>query len=470
MDLIEYTRDEALDISAFPFSEEREFAQLMDQNDPLNHFREGFFIPSKTNLESSHGQATSLSQETDPGIYLCGNQIGLQPRQAPLLIEHHLRTWATQGMYGLTKKIGESPLPTWGEMDQAAARLMAPIVGANPHEVSVMGGLTANLHILLASFYRPVGERSKVILERDTFSSDYYAVQSQIQWHGLEVDNMVLIDPVSGDTLALSTAGILAVIDDHASTAALIILSGVQYLTGQVLDIKRITAHAHSRDIMIGWDLAHAVGNVELYLHSWMVDFAVWCNYKYMNAGPGAIASIFVHEKHGEVDQTKGMEGYRPRLAGWWGNEMSSRFAMLNNFAPCTGAAGYQLSNASVLDTVALIASLEVFNQTDMVAIRKKSVLLTGYLDFLLGNVDPRPFKVITSSIPVERGCQLTLRFDDQHFLDRVVMRLKAKGFVVAQKQQMMRVAPVPLYNTFTEVWAFVDELRRALESCRSAF
>ncbi|KAA8647040.1 Kynureninase (L-kynurenine hydrolase) [Aspergillus tanneri] len=348
----------------------------------------------------------------------------------------------------LNQEDNGSMLPTWGEVDQVAARLMAPIVGAKPHEVSVMGSLTANLHILMASFYRPIGERSKVILERDTFSSDYYAVQSQIQWHGLEMDNMVLIDLISDDTLALSTARILAITSEHASTTALIILSGVQYLTGQVLDMKQITSHAHSKGIMIGWDLAHAVGNVELHLHDWLVDFAVWCNYKYMNAGLGAIGSIFVHERHGEVDRTKRMEGYRPRLAGWWGNDVST-------FAPSTGGAGYQLSNASVLDIVALTASLEVFNQTDM-------------LEFLLGNIDRRPFKIITSSIPMERDCQLTLRFDDQHLLDRIMMRLKDKGFVVAQKEQMMQVAPVPLYNTFTEVWEFVDELRRALASCRS--
>ncbi|THC95246.1 hypothetical protein EYZ11_005285 [Aspergillus tanneri] len=319
----------------------------------------------------------------------------------------------------LNQEDNGSMLPTWGEVDQVAARLMAPIVGAKPHEVSVMGSLTANLHILMASFYRPIGERSKVILERDTFSSDYYAVQSQIQWHGLEMDNMVLIDLISDDTLALSTARILAITSEHASTTALIILSGVQYLTGQVLDMKQITSHAHSKGIMIGWDLAHAVGNVELHLHDWLVDFAVWCNYKYMNAGLGAIGSIFVHERHGEVDRTKRMEGYRPRLAGWWGNDVSSRFSC-------------------------------------------------WILEFLLGNIDRRPFKIITSSIPMERDCQLTLRFDDQHLLDRIMMRLKDKGFVVAQKEQMMQVAPVPLYNTFTEVWEFVDELRRALASCRS--
>ncbi|PYH97266.1 hypothetical protein BO71DRAFT_438922 [Aspergillus ellipticus CBS 707.79] len=448
--------------TASNFSPGREFARLRDRNDPLSLSREQFLIPTIASLTGS----AIIGQASEPGIYFSGNQIGLQPRQVPQLIEHHLRTWALQGMYGLAKSMDRSPLPTWGEADQVAARLMAPIVGGKPHEVPVMGNLTANLHALLASFYRPLGERTRIILEREAFSSDYYAVQSQIQWHGLDgMENIVLIEPICERTLALSTAKILSVIDENASSAALIILSGVQYLTGQVLDMKLITSHAHRRGVVVGWDLAHAVGNIELCLHDWEVDFAVWCNYKYMNAGPGAIGSIFVHEKHGQVDQNKGIEGYRPRLAGWWGNDMTSRFAMQNEFAPNMGAAGYQLSNPSVLDTVTLIASLEVFNQVGMSAIRQKYVVLTGYLDHLLRHLEFQPFEIMTSPDPSERGAQLSLLFDNKVILDRIMARLKGKGIVVAQKQDVMRVAPVPLYNTFTEMWRFVDELHCALES-----
>ena len=267
------------------------------------------------------------------------------------------------------------------------------------------------------------------------------------------------------------------------------ILSGVQYLTGQVLDMERITLFAHSKGIMVGWDLAHAVGNVELHLHDWGVDFAVWCNYKYMNAGPGAISSIFIHQRHGQVERSKGIEGYRQRLAGWWGNDIRNRFEMQNcklrhqiagqsfikvsvliisfflAFTPSLGAAGYQISNASNLDIAALIASLEIFNLTRMSAIRRKSVLLTGYLEHLLLGIRPHRFKIMTSSKTAERGAQLSLRFNKNQ-LDSVMARLKKKGIVLAQKQDIMRVAPAPLYNTFMEVWEFATELQDALLAC----
>jgi kynureninase len=290
---------------------------------------------------------------------------------------------------------------------------------------------------------------------------------------------MVLVEPENEKTMAISTSHILDLIETHASSAALIILSGVQYLSGQLLDMKKITSCARSKGMVVGWDLAHAVGNVELRLHEWDVDFAVWCNYKYMNSGPGAIGSSFVHQRHGGVD---GNEGYRPRLAGWWGNDMKNRFQMQNcmyshtlksilllisdfAFSPSVGAAGYQISNPSILDIVALIASLEVFNLTDMSSIRHKSVLLTGYLQYLLQEMCPSPFQIMTSSRASERGAQLSLRFEDVHTLDNVMDKLRKLGIVVAQKQDVMRIAPVPMYNTFTEVWEFVDELHRAVSS-----
>ncbi|CAM6003987.1 unnamed protein product [Sphagnum balticum] len=429
----------------------------------------------------------------EPGLYLCGNQIGLQPRQTSVLLNEYLSIWAAQGMYGLGKKLEDSTLANWGEIDRVAADLMAKVVGGLSYEVSVMGNLTTNLHVLMASFYKPCHGRSKIIIERKAFSSDYvgdqqrcfsschlaltnltgglslrkYAIQSQIQWHGLDVaENMVFIDPECDLTLSLSTSTIFSILETYASSAALIVLSGVQYLSGQVLDMEKITSFAHSKGIIVGWDLAHAVGNVELRLHDWDVDFAVWCNYKYMNSGPGAIGSIFVHKKYGKVDPSLGMEGYRPRLVGWWGNDIKNRFEMRNSFAPGSGAAGYQISNPSVLDTVALISSLEIFNLTSMFALRQKSVLLTGYLEYLLGEVpSSQQFEIITSSNPFERGAQLSLRFEES-VLNAVMLRLKEKGIVVAQKQDVMRVAPVPMYNSFVEVWEFVAELQRALSAC----
>lgn len=257
-----------------------------------------------------------------------------------------------------------------------------------------------------------------------------------------------------------------------------------------MLEIEKITSFARSKGIIVGWDLAHAVGNVELRLHDWNVDFAVWCNYKYMNSGPGAIGSIFIHEKYGKVDPSLGIKGYRPRLAGWWGNDIKNRFEMRNctyhqqacrlcwihilyilihflpAFLPGSGTAGYQISNPSVLDTVALISSLEIFNQTNMSILRQKSVLLTGYLEYLLRRTAAsRHFEIMTSSNPFERGAQLGLRFEE-NVLDIVMLRLKEKGIVVAQKQDVMRVAPVPMYNSFVDVWNFVTELQEILLAC----
>ncbi|KAL3445283.1 hypothetical protein BJX65DRAFT_297025 [Aspergillus insuetus] len=454
--------DKLQTISRISFSNARLSASNMDQNAPLKDLRQQFHIPTKASVAGCTDPLTSAQ----PAIYLCGNQIGLQPRRVPLLIQEYLETWATQGMYGLVRTADSSSLPTWKVADRVAAELIAPIVGAKPHEVAVMGNLTTNLHLLLASFYRPQGKRTKILLERGAFSSDFYAVQSQLQWHGLDpAHHMVLVEPDCQEKLVLQAERILSLLDEGSETIALVLLSGVQYLTGQVLPMQRITSFASLRGITVGWDLAHAVGNVELCLHSWEADFAVWCSYKYMNAGPGAIGGIFVHERHGKVDRAKGMQGYRPRLAGWWGSEVTSRFRMENRFAPSSGAAGFQLSNPSMLDTMALIGSLEIFNQTSMAAIREASMMLTGYLEYLLSGINPRPFQVMTSSDPQQRGAQLSLRFSEEKCLNRVVAGLKEKGIVVAQTRDVMRVAPVPLYNTFTEVWDFVNALQMMLQS-----
>ncbi|KAL3464883.1 pyridoxal phosphate-dependent transferase [Aspergillus heterothallicus] len=405
------------------FSNDRSSALSLDLNAPLKDFRQQFHIPTRGSVSGSIDPITSAQ----PVIYLCGNQIGLQPRQVPFFNKEYLETWAMQGMYGLIRTVNRSTLPTWEVADRIAAELIAPIVGAKPQEVAVMGSLTSNLHVLLASFYRPHGKRTKIILEREAFSSDFSLTAKE--------------------TLSLSTERILSLISEAPDLIALVLLSGVQYLTGQVLPMNCIT---------VSWDLAHAVGNIELCLHDWGVDFAVWCNYKYMNAGPGAIGGIFVHERHGEVDRAKGIEGYRARLAGWWGSETINRFRMENN----DGAAGFQLSNPSILNTVALIGSLRIFSATNMAKVRQQSTMLTGYLEYLLSKLDPRPFEIITTSDPQQRGAQLSLRFINEELLNRVVVALKERGIVVAQKGDVMRVAPVPLYNTFIEIWDFVDALK----------
>lgn len=410
---------------------------------------------------------TSTSRsDSDPCVYLCGNSLGLQPQRTAVRIASHLRAWATKGVLGHFVEHEDSPLAPYLPMDDQAAKLMAPIVGAQPTEVAVMETLTANLHFMMASFYRPTKGRHKIILEGKAFPSDHYAVESQIIHHGFSPEqSMILIEPESSDSPTLSTSRILEVINQHASSTALILLSGVQYYTGQYFDIETITRHAHTYDIIVGWDLAHAVGNVPLYLHAWDVDFAAWCNYKYMNAGPGAIAALFVHEKHGTVDKpviNEGKVGFRPRLCGWWGGDKTTRFEMANKFVPIPGAQGYQVGNASSLALSAVIASLEVFGLTTLPDLRKKSVALTQLLqDLLLDGShqsfqEGAPYRIITPLDQDERGAQLSIQLQPG-LLPQVMKHLEAAGIVLDErKPDVVRVAPAPLYNKFEDVWNFV--------------
>lgn len=378
-------------------------------------------------------------------------------------------------MYGHFLEIEDSKLQPWLHIDDAAAAQSAAIVGARDGEVAIMQTLTANLHFLMASFYRPTKERFKIIIEGKAFPSDHYAVESQLQLHNLDSERaMVCIEPPNKDSPILSTSHILSIIDDHAASTALLLLPGVQFYTGQLFDMATITAHAQAKGIVVGWDLAHAVGNVPLALHDWNVDFAAWCNYKYMNCGPGAIGGLFVHERHGAVEACTSASAddaaprYRPRLAGWWGSSKSSRFAMTNRFAPIPGARGFQLSNPSALDLSAVLASLAIFAQTDMATLRAKSLLLTGCLEHLLTTdaASPkRPYTIITPSDTRARGAQLSIRLDSG-LLEAVMASLEQDGVVIDErKPDVVRVAPAPLYNTFTDVWRFVHFFQRACVS-----
>jgi len=363
-----------------------------------------------------------------------------------------------------------SEIPPWLHMDNATTKQTAEIVGALSSEVAIMETLTANLHLLMASFYRPTSERYKVIIEGKAFPSDHYAVESQIRHHNLQPSlAMILIEPPSSASPLLPTSHILSIIDTHASSTALLLLPGIQFYTGQFLDIKTITASAQSKGIIVGWDLAHAVGNVPMKLHDWNVDFAAWCNYKYMNCGPGAIGGLFVHSRHSQ----SGKAGdYRPRLSGWWGSDKSTRFAMDNNFNPIPGAAGFQLSNPSALDLSAVLASLSIFAQTDMEALRAKSVKLTGYLEHLLTRYplntasSDKSYTIITPSNPDERGAQLSIQLEPG-LLDSVMSELEDEGVIIDErKPDVIRVAPAPLYNSFEDVWHFVVVFH---EACRKA-
>ncbi|KAL2815325.1 kynureninase 1 [Aspergillus granulosus] len=455
----------------------REYAASLDAEDPLRHFRKEFIIPSTKDLKrKTLDPSNTPDDSSDPrSIYLCGNSLGLQPRNTRKYIDYYLRTWAIKGVAGHFTHHEDELLPPFVDVDSAGAKLMAPIVGALESEVAVMGSLTTNLHLLMASFYRPTTERYKIIIEGKAFPSDHYAVESQIRHHNLRTeDAMVLIEPQNPDQPILETDHILRVIDEHASSTALLLLSAIQYYTGQYFDVEKITAHAQSKGIVVGWDCAHAAGNVDLKLHDWNVDFAAWCNYKYLNSGPGGMAGLFVHEKHGEVKTNKengGLQSFHPRLSGWWGGDKATRFLMDNHFVPQPGAAGYQVSNPSVLDLNAVAASLELFNRTSMAEIRQKSLKITGYLEHLLltyplHGLPEMPFSIITPSNPSERGAQLSLRLAPG-LLDKVLEELEEHSVVIDErKPDVIRVAPAPLYNTYEEVWQFCQIF---LEACKKA-
>ena len=423
------------------------------------NFRHMFRIPTKGDLRRKTISNTSTGNkrpdDDDPSIYLCGNSLGLQPTLTQKYLQQYLDTWATKGVFGHFTDISDSDLAPWLHVDDDVVPDMARIVGAQDSEVAVMQTLTANLHLMLASFYRPDAHRYKIILEGKAFPSDHYAVESQIRHHNLKPeDAMVLIDaPVPEESPLLSTEYILATIDAHASTAAVLLLPGIQYYTGQLFDIPRITAHAQSYGILVGWDLAHAVGNVPLQLHDWNVDFAVWCSYKYLNSGPGSIGGAFVRDAHFT----------RERLSGWWGSSKSSRFAMANSFEPIPGAAGFQLSNPSVADTTSLRASLDIFKQTSMQALRERSLKLTGALEEgLKQSVASECYSIITPHDPKERGAQLSVQLNPG-LLEAVLVRLEEDGVVVDErKPDVIRVAPAPLYNTFEDVEAFVQIFSKA--------
>ncbi|NXX06832.1 KYNU Kynureninase, partial [Larus smithsonianus] len=348
----------------------------------------------------------SLVDGEDSCIYFAGNSLGLQPRKVKTYLDEELDKWARTGVHGHFN--GERP---WALADECILDLMTELVGAKRHEVALMNGLTVNLHLQMLSFFKPTPRRYKILLEARAFPSDHYAVESQLRLHGLDVEKcMLMMQPREGEE-TLRTEDILAVIEKEGDSIAVILFSGVQYYTGQLFDIPRITKAGQEKGCFVGFDLAHAVGNVELHLHDWGVDFACWCSYKYLNSGAGGLAGAYIHEKHSQ--------SIKPALIGWWGHEFKTRFLMENKLQLSEGINGFRLSNPPILLVCALQASLEVFGQATMKALRRKSVLLTGYLEYLIKHyynedkTNPeKPFvKIITPSRIEERGCQLTLSF-----------------------------------------------------------
>ncbi|XP_044294132.1 kynureninase isoform X1 [Varanus komodoensis] len=437
---------------------DKKLALHLDEEDELKHLRECFHIPKMKDLPPTD---PVLVNENEDCIYFAGNSLGLQPKKIKTYLEEELDKWSKMGVHGHFN--GKRP---WALGDECIVELMADIVGARKEEIALMNGLTVNLHLLMLTFFKPTSDRYKILLESKAFPSDHYAVESQLQLHGLDLEkSMLMIKPRKGEE-TLRTEDILAVIEKEGDSIATILFSGVQYYTGQLFDIPTITKAGQQKGCFVGFDLAHAVGNTELYLHDWGVDFACWCSYKYLNSGAGGLAGAYIHEKH--------FQTAKPVLIGWWGHDFKTRFLMENTLQLTPGINGFRLSNPSILLVCALHASLEVFGKTTMKLLRRKSTLLTGYLEYLIKHYysedinDPeKPFvKIITPPQMEERGCQLTVAFSLP--IKAVFKELEKRGVACDMREpNALRIAPVPLYNSFRDVHRFIEILGSSIVSAK---
>jgi kynureninase len=417
------------------FSADKEFALQLDATDPLRHFREKFHLP--------------LGKDGKPVIYFAGNSLGLMPKSARQIVEEELDNWAKLGV-----DAHHATGTPWYSYHEVLREPVARLVGSKPLEVICMNSLTVNLHLMMATLYQPTKSRFKVLMEEPAFPSDTYAIKTQITHHGLDPkDALVLARPRKGE-FTIRTDDVIELIEKQADQLALVMLAGVNFFTGQLFDIEKITAAAQKHGIVIGFDLAHAAGNVPLALHDCDVDFAVWCSYKYLNAGPGAVAGAFVHERH--ATNTK-----LPRLAGWFGNDPNTRFRLHlePDFIPVPSADGWQISNPPIFSMAPLRASLAIFDEAGgMERLRGKSVKLTGYLEFLIDQIGSKKFSVITPADPNARGAQLSIKAHEHP--KQLHEELIAAGVKCDFREpNVIRVAPTPLYNTFHEVWRFAQLL-----------
>ena len=409
-----------------------EFSLQLDENDELKHYRNEFSIPLQKNGEEH--------------VYLCGNSLGLQAKRTKSFINQELEDWATFGVEGHFH--AKNP---WMPYHEFLTESYSKIVGSKQSEVVAMNTLTVNLHLMMVSFYRPTKDRYKIIIETDSFPSDIYAVESQIKHHGYSVnDSLIKLTPRDGES-SIRTEDISEIIDREGNEIAVIMLGGVNYYTGQVFDFETITKLGQDKGIVVGFDLAHAAGNVNLELHKWNVDFAVWCSYKYLNSGPGSVAAAFVHEKHHNSDL--------PRFAGWWGHNKENRFKMPDEFNAIKSAEGWQLSNPPILSLAAIRASLSIFDEVGMEKLVVKSKKLTDYLLFLLNTIETNRIEIIT---PEERGCQISIRVKngDKELFNKIT----EKGVIADWREpDVIRVAPVPLYNSFSDVFNFYNVLKAVI-------
>ncbi len=420
------------------FENSERFAKDLDEKDPLKKYRNEFYFPQFEGKEA---------------VYLCGNSLGLQPKSTQAYLQKELDNWANLAVDGHFK--GED---AWYHIRKKSKPALAEIVGAHEHEVVAMNNLSSNLHFLMVSFYQPTKEKFKIITEAGAFPSDMYMLESQVKFHGLDPETTIIeLEPRPGEH-TLRTDDIVNAIVENGNELALVMMAGLQYYTGQAFDMETISESAHAVGAKVGFDLAHAVGNVTLDLHKWGVDFATWCSYKYLNSGPGNISGIFVHERHAQSPEL-------PRFAGWWGHEEDERFKMEKGFLPMFGADGWQLANSNVLALATHQASLDIFQKAGIHNLRKKSELLTGFLEFLIEeiNSDNKILEIITPKNPKERGCQLSLLIhtDGKPVFDE----LYESGIIGDWRHpNVIRIAPTPLYNQFSDVYKFARKLRKALQ------
>lgn len=413
------------------FQNTRTFAQQLDKEDKLAHFRNEFYL---------------LKRDGNPVTYLCGNSLGLQPKNVKAAIEQELKDWAELGVEGHFD--GKNP---WMYYHHFLTEKTAKVVGAKPSEVVVMNNLTANLHLMMVSFYRPTKTRFKIMMEGTAFPSDQYAMETQARFHGFNPDEAIIeLKPREGE-YTLRTEDIIAKINEHKDDLAIIMLGGVNYYTGQAYDMEAITKAGHAVGAMVGFDCAHAAGNLQLQLHDWDVDFAVWCTYKYLNSGPGGTSGVFVHERHGNNPELI-------RFAGWWGHDEQERFQMKKGFKPMQGAAGWQLSNAQIFPMAIHNASLAIFDEAGMNNLRAKSEKLTAYLEFILSDYREH-LTIITPKNPAERGCQLSIvvKENGKKLFDYLVEHHILPDW---REPDVIRMSPVPLYNTFEEVFGIGEVLK----------
>lgn len=418
------------------FINDRAFARQLDQADPLRSYRDQFHIPQR------NGQ---------PLIYFCGNSLGLQPKTARTALDRELAVWqqlAVEGWFDEDTTLRHEP---WLAIHERSKPALAHITGSREAEVCAMNNLTVNMHLLLTSFYRPTPKQAKILTISGDFPSDQYALETHIRSRGLDPGEVLIeVSPRTGEE-TWQLADVLAAIDQHADELALVLLSGVHYYTGQVFDMASIARLARHHNVPVGFDLAHAVGNVPLHLHDWGVDFAFWCSYKYLNAGPGGVAGLFVHEKHHGRDNV-------PRLAGWWGYDQARRFEMTKGFVPMSGADGWQVSTPTVLAMAVHNAAVQLTAEASLPTLRLKSERLTAYLHFLVSDL----VHVLTPGDPAQRGCQLSLLIPANG--KTVFGQLTEEGIIGDWREpNCIRLAPAPLYNTFEEVWQVGNALRRLL-------